>query len=203
MTQLEIEVNRRGCYALAAVILVVVAAFIGYNVSPRVEGRPVWLTTENYAIKRYLDRAGEWAEVMAQEQTRLADVVSGQRYGRDSVPYQPDQTPTLRQAQDTAPVSQPEDIYTRAHQVRDARDRLEKIRREMERTKVPPSLGGLHAMAVDAVEAQLWLANTVLNNIGAPSVVEPAEIAARRQQAEDLLQGLQEALATQRQAMEE
>ena len=186
MTQLEIEVNRYGCYGLAAIILVVVAAFFGYNVSPQVGGRPVLLTTENYAIKRYLDRAQDWAEVMAQEQSRLADVVSGQT-------SQPDQTPT--------PVSHPECIYDRAHQVRDARDQLERIRREMERTEVPPSLGGLHAMAVDAVEAQLWLANTVLNSIGAPVAVEPAEMTARLQRAEDLLRSLQEALAAQRQAL--
>ena len=187
MAQLEIEINRYGCYGLAVIILVVVAAFIGYHVSPQVGGRPVLLTTENYAIKRYQDRAEDWAEVMAQEQSRLADVASGQT-------SRPDQTPT--------PVSFPESIYNRAHQVRDARDRLERIRREMERTEVPPSLGGLHAMAVDAAEAQLWLANTVLNSIGAPVAVESAEITARLQWAEDLLYSLQKALATQRQAAE-
>ena len=186
MAQLEIEVNRYGCYGLATIVLVVVAAFIGYHVSPQVGGRPVLLTTENYAIKRYLDRAEDWAEVMAQEQSRLADVTSGQT-------SQPDQIPT--------PVSHPESIYDRAHQVRDARDRLEKIQREMERMEVPPSLGGLHAMAVDAVEAQLWLANAVLNSIGAPVAGEPAEMTARLQRAEELLRGLQEALATQRQAL--
>jgi hypothetical protein len=202
MAQLEIEVNRYGCYGLAVVILVLIAAFIGYHVSPQVKGHPVLLTTENYAIKRYLDRAEDWAEAMAQEQTRLADAASERT-------SQPDQTPTLRQAQDktrdgtqdTAPASHPESIYDRAHQVRDARDQLERIRREMERTEVPPSLGGLHAMAVDAVEAQLWLANTVLNSIGAPVAVEPAEMAARLQRAEDLLRSLQEALAAQRQAL--
>jgi hypothetical protein len=187
MTQLEIEVNRYGCYGLAAIILVVVAAFIGYHVSPQVAGRPVWLTSENYAIKRYLDRAQDWAEVMAQEQSRLADAASGQT-------SQPDQAPT--------PVSHPESIYDRAHQVRDARDRLEKIQREMERMEVPPSLGGLHAMAVDAVEAQLGLANAVLNSIGAPVAVEPAEMTALLRRAEELLRGLQEALTTQRQAAE-
>ena len=80
---------------------------------------------------------------------------------------------------------------------------MEEIRREMEREKVPPSLEELHAMAVDAVEAQLWAANTILDSIGAPAAVKPAEIAARLQRGEDLLHSLQEALATQRQAMGE
>lgn len=184
---MEIEVSRRGCSSLAVIILVVVAAVVGYHVSPRVKGRPVLLTTENYAIKRYLDRAEGWAEVMAREQARLADVASRQT-------SQPGQTP--------APASYPEDIYSRAHQARDARDQLERIRREMERTEVPASLSGLHAMVVDAVEAQLWLANAVLDSVGAPGAVEPAEITARLQRAEDMLRDLQEALATQRQAME-
>lgn len=184
---LEIEVNRRGCYVLGGILLVIVAAIIGYHVSPRVKGRPVFLTTENYAIKRYLDRAEGWAEVMAQDQAQLADIAS-----RQTPPS--DQTP--------APVPYPEDIYSRAHQARDARDQLEGIRKEMERTEVPASLDGLHVMAVDAVESQLWLANTVLNSVGAPGAVEPAEITAGRQRAEDLLHDLQEALAAQRQAME-
>lgn len=184
---MEIEVNRRGCSALAAIVLVIVMTLIGYHVSPRVEGRPVLLTTENYAIKRYLDRAEGWAEVMAQEQTRLADVVPQQT-------PQPDRTPV--------PVSHPEDIFSRAHEARDAQERLEEVRREMEREEVPPSLKGLHALAVEAVQAQLWLADAVLSHIGAPSAVEPAEMAARLKQAEDLLRGLREALATQRQAME-
>jgi hypothetical protein len=187
MAQLEIEVNRYGCYGLAATILVVVAAFIGYHVSPQVKGHPVLLTTENYAIKRYLDRAEDWAEVLAQEQSRLADAASGQT-------SQPDQPPS--------PVSHPESIYNRAHQVRDARDQLEKTRLEMERAEVPPSLGGLHAMGVDAVQAQLWLADTVLDSIGAPVAVEPAEMMARLQRAQELLHSLQQTLATQRRAAE-
>ncbi len=182
---MEIEISRYGCLSMLALLLAIIAAVIGYNVSPRVKGHPVLLTTENYAIKRYLDRAEGWAEVMAQEQTRLADVASH---------FSPsNQTPV--------PASHPEDIYSRARQARDARDRLERVRKEMERTEVPASLGGLHAMAVDAVEAQLGLAGTVLDSIGAPGV-DPPGLAARRQRAEELLRDLQEALAAQRQAME-
>jgi hypothetical protein len=188
MQQLEIEVNRRGCYILGIVILAIAATVIGYQVSPRVKGRPVLLTAENYAIKRYLDRAEGWAEAMAREQARLASLGSRQASPSGAAP---------------APVSRPGDIFSRAHEAQDAQGRLDAVWREMEREEVPPSLKGLHTLAVDAVQAQLGLADTTLNTIGAPSAVEPAEVTARLEQAEDLLHSLQKALAAQRQAMEE
>lgn len=185
---MEIEINRRGCLPLLIIFVVIAASVIGYYISPRVGGRPVLLTTENYAIKRYLDRAEGWTEIMKQEQDRLASMASEQA-------FTPGQTPV--------PVAHPEDIYSRSDRIRDAQSHLEKIRREMERTKVPPSLEGLHALAVDAVEAQLGLANVVLDSVGAPGVVEPSEIMTRSQRAKELLNALQEALDAQRQAMEE
>ena len=60
MQRQEIEVRLSSLLGILVVVLVGLAALIGYQTSPYVGGRSVLLNRQNYQIKQYLDQTHHW-----------------------------------------------------------------------------------------------------------------------------------------------
>lgn len=209
----EVEVPRR-VLALAVVGLflvgLVVLGRLGWANSPRGgDGRPLLLTPERRAVRRYLDTAAAWAarmrgvgetldgltpvgsslgsasEVEATAVLTLTEVVTAV-----ALP------PAAELPMPAAPVSPPGDLYRRVHAAQAAREALEGIEREVERTAAPEALVGLRdAFVLPALEAHVAWSDGVLAYVGAPESVRPDELMGLQAGAHAALAALEEALA--------
>lgn len=213
----EIEVPRRTltlALAVLAVVGLVVMGWLGWANSPRGgDGRPLLLTPERRAVRRYLDAARDWAARMGEVGETLDRLTpAAEESGPDATPTEkvltlpegtlvPTETltvelppaaelPTL-----TAPEARPADLYQRVHTAQAAHAVLEEIARQVERTVVPEALVGLRdARVLPALEAHIAWCEAVLVYAGAPEAVEPARLAELQAQAHAALAALREAL---------
>jgi len=182
MSGMEIS---RGALILCIVVLAAAALVaVGYTLSPRVAGRPVWLSLANWQLTRYLDRAGRWLLVLEEEGERLADMISSSASAEGELPQPP--TP-----------SGMETVYQRSRTLERSLARLAAVRQEMEQAEAPQPLQALHALALATADECLGLHNAVATALGSPSRGSQATAQAQAQTAADHLLALRRALQAQ------
>ncbi len=187
---MEITLNRKFLGGVALIFLLVIAIALGLTQSPRVAGRPVLLTRENQALMHYLAQAETWQKTLQDEQTRLSSLLPT---------TQP--TPKPGQLPTPAGVSSPGDLYARSRLAQEALDNLSRTRQEMDTANVPLSLVSLHALALNAAQDHLILAQEVLAYVGTPGEDRLRAIIGKRDQAARSLAEMQTTIRKQREAM--
>lgn len=201
----EIEIPRGWIIAIAGV-LIVVCALIGWINTPfGDDGKPLFLSPERRAILRYIESAGRWAGRLQKVEEMLDDLTPP-----TPVPPTPSPTPVVQSTPAVtsteavtptpvltatipgtvaplitlpAPASQAGDLYERAHNAREAYQELSDLAQEIERTRVPDALIGLHGLVVQALETHLLWAEGILTYAGAPDAVDPYNLAFLRLEA--------------------
>ena len=189
---MEITLNRKFLGGVALIFLLVIAIALGLTQSPRVAGRPVLLTRENQALMHYLDQAETWQRTLQDEQTRLSSLLPA-----ITATPKPGQLPAPQQAG----VSSPGDLYARSRLAQEALDNLSRTRQEMDTANVPLSLVSLHALALNAAQDHLTLAQEVLAYVGTPGEDRLRAIVGKRDQAARSLAEMQTTIRKQREAM--
>jgi len=186
---------------------------IGAVSSPVVHGRPVLLTRERLAIKRYLDAAADWS-------VRLGDVahqfdglfaaplitgaspltatqpvsISAVSVPTTTLPTAVPLPPQTPLAFPVNPASQPVGLYDRVHAAEQAVRELQTIEAEQQRSEIPAALSGLHTLAQAAMQATARWAAALLDDIGAPSPANQAGVETERQTALAALTAFRDAL---------
>ena len=186
----EIEVRLSSLLGILVVVLVGLAALIGYQTSPYVGGRPVLLNRQNYQIKQYLDQTHHWLAGLKTANNTLGPILPPTEPGEVD-----DGTPGPDDRAYPTPMARPGDVYALSRTARQAQDALLAVKREVERTNVPETMIGLHSLVINAVDAHLALTRTTLESIAAPT--SAAAALATKEQADQSLRLLEDALVQQ------
>ena len=138
---MELEFSRGTLYAIGAVIVLALLAFLGRAVTPIAGGgQPLVLSPAYVATVRYLKTAQEWLDRIAQIDTDLTEVMEA-----------------------------PGNIYTQGRDAERAFEKALSIAREIEQGKAPPALASLQAALTQAAGACVQAARAVLLYVSAPS----------------------------------
>lgn len=213
---MEVEIPRR---ALTLTLLALVVAslvtlgWLGWANSPRgSDGRPLLLTPERRAIRRYLQSAAGWA-MRLEEVGETLDRLTPPSLGVQEETRTPPDTLTLSDTltltgvltvelppavtlpAPATPVALSADLYRRVQEAQKAREALLDIGRQVERTAVPDALAGLRdTFIVPALGAHVAWCDAVLVYAGAPDAVEPGQLTSLQAQAHAALEALNQAL---------
>lgn len=162
---MEIEVPRRLVATVVALLVLLTLALIGLAVSPRdAGGHPLLLSPERRAVLHYQNRCRDWIHRLESLQSRLNAL-------------------TPASVEDLQPAASPGDLYHRAQEAQRILDAVTVLRREIEQTRVPPTMTGVHALIAASVQVYYTWAETLSAYIGAPSPQGVQELNRLRQEA--------------------
>lgn len=167
----EVVVSRKGLVAGVLALFLVAAFLLGIVHTPFAEGKPLLLTRENLALERYLRAVARWADQMEESRT-AASRLGGQ--GRE----------------DGHAVS----LYAQSETARTVAVRLENLRQEVERTRIPGSMLAFHELVLEALEDHLVMGRLALDYTGAPTEENWAVLEQWQGACEESLGALREAL---------
>lgn len=213
---MEVEIPRR---ALTLTLLALVVAslatlgLLGWANSPRDgDGRPLLLTPERRAIRRYLSAAAGWTMRLEEVGETLDELTPLSLAVQEETQTPPDTLtlsdtltltgvltvelpPAVTLPAPATPVALSADLYRRVQEAQKAQEALLDIGRQIERTAVPDALAGLRdTFIVPALRAHVAWCDAVLVYAGAPDAIEPARLAALQAQAHAALEALNQAL---------
>ena len=183
---MEIEVSRRTLKTLVFILSIGLTLAILYIIgdanTPRLEGRPLFLSRDRLLIYRYLSAAGEWAAELEEVARELDTVVPPELEGKPAPAHSALPSPP-------SPVSRPEDIFALSRKAGEALACLQEVGEAVQRTEPPPTLQGLHQLFSLTVSAYARWASDALNYVGAP---DPNVLKELRKDRAEALKGLEE-----------
>ncbi len=214
---IEITLSRtvlRRCLVVVPLGLLLLLGVIGAAVSPLVDGHPVILTRERLALKHYLDETQDWTQRLNEIAVRLdalspssiatanrvvtsTSAISITQMPTGSLPAQVDLPSQLPLSAFNAPVSQPTNLFDRAHAAEQVAQELHALERDLQQIETPVALTGLHALSAETVQAFAAWSSQVMDAIGAPTSETIAAVQGLRQTALIALETLRQTLAQQ------
>lgn len=184
----ELVIPRRTLVWTSVVLAVLLFLGVGLVVSPRVEGHPLLLSPRNRALFGYLARVERWHGRLLKE----GDVI-GSAFAPHEAARGEKGLPLF-----ATPVPRAESLYERVSRVRDALDRLDGLRREVEVTTPPRGFEAMHELVVEAVQRHIAWGEAVADYLAAPTEGLAARARAAGERAQDARRALGEMLARQR-----
>jgi len=171
MARDDLVVSRNGLIAGILALFLVGAFLLGMVSTPFAEGKPLLLTRENLSLKEYLRVVGLWLTEMETGRTTAARLLG-------------------EGGEDGHAVS----LYAQSETARTVAVRLEKLRQDVERTRIPTSMLAFHGLVLEALEDHLVMAQVALGYTGAPTEENRASLEEWVGTCEDSLGALREAL---------
>ncbi|MCJ7620064.1 MAG: hypothetical protein MUP64_07610 [Anaerolineae bacterium] len=171
MARDDLVVSRSGLVAGILVLFLVAAFLLGMVSTPFAEGKPLLLTRENLSLKEYLRVVELWLTEMETDRTTAARLLGEGGEGGHAV-----------------------SLYAQSETARTVAVRLEKLRQEVERTRIPTSMLAFHGLVLEALEDHLVMAQVALGYTGAPTQENRASLEEWVGTCEDSLGALREAL---------
>ena len=184
----ELVIPRRTLVWSLVILAALLFLGVGQVVSPRVEGHPVLLSPRNRALFGYLARVERWHGKLLKEADVIGDAFAPHEAGRGEKGL-----PLF-----ATPVPRAESLYERVSRVRDALDRLDALRREVEVTAPPRGFEAMHGLVVEAVQRHIAWGEAVADYLAAPTEGLAARARAAGERAQDARRALGEMLARQR-----
>jgi len=171
MARDDLVVSRNGLIAGILVLFLAATFLLGMVSTPFAEGKPLLLTRENLSLKEYLRVVGLWLTEMETGRTTAARLLGEGGEGGHAV-----------------------SLYAQSETARTVAVRLEKLRQEVERTRIPTSMLAFHGLVLEALEDHLVMAQVALGYTGAPTEENRASLEEWVGTCEDSLGALREAL---------
>ena len=172
MVRDDLVVSRNGLIAAILALFLVAAFVLGLVSTPFAGDRPLLLSRENLALKEYLRAVELWVTEMEASRTTGSRLVG-------------------EGGEDGHAVS----LYAQSETARAVAVRLEKLRQEVERTRIPTSMLAFHGLVLEALEDHLVMAQLALDYTGAPTEENRASL-------EQWLGTCKESLGTLREALD-
>lgn len=171
MARDDLVVSRNGLVGGILVLFLVAAFLLGMVSTPSAEGKPLLLTRENLSLKEYLRVVGLWLTEMETGRTTAARLLGEGGEGGHAV-----------------------SLYAQSETARTVAVRLEKLRQEVERTRIPTSMLAFHGLVLGVLEDHLVMAQLALDYTGAPTEENRASLEEWLEVCEEGLNSLREAL---------
>jgi hypothetical protein len=171
MARDDLVVSRKGLIATILALFLVIAFVLGVVSTPFAGDKPLLLTRENLALREYLGAVSRWAGQMEESRRTGATLVGGGGEGGHAV-----------------------SLYAQSETARTVAVRLEQLRQEVERTRIPTSMLAFHGLVLEALEDHLVMAQVALGYTGAPTEENRASLEEWVGTCEDSLGALREAL---------
>ena len=214
---IEITLSRsilRRCLVVVPLGLLLLLGVIGAAISPLVDGHPLILTRERLALKHYLEETQSWTQRLGEIAVRLdalsptslatanrvvtsTSVISITRMPTESLPAQMDLPSQVHLSAFNAPVSQPTNLFDRAHAAEQIAQELLALERDVQQIETPVALTGLHTLSAETVQAFAAWSTQVMDAIGAPTSETIAAVQGSRQTALITLETLHQTLTQQ------
>lgn len=214
---IEITLSRtvlRQCFVVVPLGLLLLLGVIGAAVSPLVDGHPVILTRDRLALKHYLEETQGWIQRLDDIAVRLdalsptplaaanrvvtnTSAISITQVLTGSLPTQVDLPSQVSLSAFNAPVSQPTNLFDRAHAAEQVAQELQALDRDLQQIETPVALTGLHALSAETVQASAAWSSHVMDAIGAPTPETIAAVQGSRQTALITFETLRQTLAQQ------
>jgi len=216
MTEVEIP---RWILITAVVLLTIIGlmttGLIGWANSPHgKDGRPMLLTPERQAIRKYIEAVKRWIKILDKATRHLDELTpaveakenNGSLGAEILVLPGGELAPTksltvelpsqIKLTIPPTPATQAADLYQHAYRVQSTCETLQLFRDEAERTVTPEALIGLRdSKIMPAFDAHIAWCKGILANTGAPGAVESVRLVEMQLQAHAALNTLIEALA--------
>ena len=214
---IEITIGRtvlRCCLVVIPLGLLLLLGVMGAAVSPLVDGHPVLLTRERLALKHYLEETQGWTRRLDDIAAHLdtlsptsivainsvvtsTSAISITRIPTGSLPAQVDLPSQVPLSAFNAPVSQPANLFDRAHAAEQVAQELQVLERDLQQIETPAALTGLHELSAETVQAFAAWSSQAMDAMGAPTSETIAAVQMSRQSAIVALDTLRQTLAQQ------
>ncbi len=167
----DLVVSRTALLTAGMALFLVAAFVLGMVSTPFAGEEPLLLTRENLALKEYLRAAESWVREMESTRATASSLV-GENVG------------------DGHAVS----LYAQSESARTVALRLERLRQDVERARIPGSMLAFHNLALEALEDHLLMAQLALDYTGAPTEENRASLDEQLASCDESLNSLREAL---------
>ncbi len=214
---IEITISRttlRRCLVVVPLSFLLLLGVIGAAASPMVNGHPVLLTRERLALKHYLEEAQGWIQrfddiaahldtlspaLMATDDNVVTNTsaISLTQIPTGTLSAQVDLPSQAPLSSYNAPVSQPTNLFDRAHAAEQVIQDLQMLERDLQQIETPVAFNGLQEIFTETVQTFATWSSQVMDAIGAPTPDTIAATQATRQAALMTLNNLRRSVARQ------